>query len=134
MEQVLRAYVAVWSEPDPGRREELLGRCWSEESEVIGPGYYFKGRRAVLAEIERFQRQEPGFRVALTSGFDTHTNWARFTFALLGPNGASVNDGWDFVEFGPEGRIRRVVSFWGQLPAPPTDTPSNVLPSGLPGG
>jgi hypothetical protein len=120
MEHVLLAYTEVWSEPDAERRKELIRTCWSEESEIFGPGYYFKGSSDVLAEIERFQKQKPGFRVVLTSGFDVHTNWARFTFALLGPDGALVDEGWDLVELGRDGRIRKVVSFWGQLPTAPS--------------
>jgi len=124
MEQVLRAYTEVWSEPDPARREELLMRCWSEDSEIIGPGYYFKGTRAVLAEVERFQRHERGSTIVLTSAFDAHTNWVRFTFALLGPDGATVNEGWDIVELAADGRIARVVSFWGALPQVPDHLPT----------
>ena len=55
MEQVLRAYAEFWSESDAERREELLDSCWSEESEIVGPGYFFKGKKAVLAEAARFQ-------------------------------------------------------------------------------
>ena len=119
MDQVPLAYTAVWNEPDASRRTELLRLCWSEDSEIIGPGYYFKGTQAVLDEVARFQRQEPGHRVVLTSGFDVHGNWARFTFTLLGPDGASLNEGWDLLEFAPDRRIARVVSFWGSLPPAP---------------
>jgi hypothetical protein len=117
MQAVLRAYVELWSEPDAGRREELLRICWTEASEIIGPGYYFKGSKAVQDEVARFHRTEPGFRTVLTSGFDGHGSWVRFAFALLNPQGSVVNEGWDIVEFSRDGKIRRVISFWGKLPA-----------------
>ena len=116
MEHVLRAYAELWSEPEGARREELLDLCWSEESEIIGPGYHFKGKKSVLAEATRFQKDEPGHRIVLTSAFDWHGNWARFTFALLAPDGSTLNEGWDVVQFAEDGRICRVVTFWGQLP------------------
>jgi uncharacterized protein YndB with AHSA1/START domain len=90
MEHVLRAYAELWSEPDGARREELLDLCWSEESEIVGPGYHFKGKKSVLAEAARFQKDEPGHRIVLTSAFDWHGNWARFTFALLAPDGRTA--------------------------------------------
>lgn len=121
IDRVLAAYTAVWSEPDAARREALLKSCWSEDSEIVGPGYAFKGTQAVLAEAARFQAQEPGARVVLTSGFDAHGRWARFTFALLGPDGGVANEGWDLVELAADGRIARVISFWGPLPPVATD-------------
>ena len=117
MKHLLRAYTDLWSEPDAARREELLDRCWSEEAEIIGPGYRFKGKKSVLAEAARFLRDEPDHRIVLTSGFDCHGSWARFTFALLAPDGQIMNEGWDVVQFGEDGRISRVITFWGQLSA-----------------
>jgi hypothetical protein len=116
MDEVLRAYVDVWSEPDAARREALLDVCWTEDSEVIGPDYRFKGRRAVLDEVARAHRSDPGYRPVLTSGFDAHHGWIRFTFAMLSPQDDVVNEGWDIVELAPDGRIARVITFWGPLP------------------
>ena len=128
IDRVLAAYAAIWSEPDAARREALLKSCWSEDSEIAGPGYAFKGTQAVLAEAARFQAQEPGARVVLTRGFDAHGRWARFTFALLSPDGGVANEGWDLVELAADGRIARVISFWGPLPPVATDLlPGRIL-------
>ena len=129
IEAVLRAYFEVRSHPEPARREELLRVCWTEDSAIIGPGYYFKGTRAVLEEIARFQLADPGARPVLSSGFDAHGRWARFSFVLLDANDAEVNEGWDLVEFREDGKIHRVVSFWGKLPPTPADWPERLLPS-----
>lgn len=111
----VQAYVAVWSEPDAGRRADLLRQCWTEQSEIIGPGYCFKGRQAVLDEAARFHRDQPGFRAVATSAFDRHGRWVRFTIAMVDPQGEVVHEGWDVVELDAEGRIARVVTFWGRL-------------------
>ena len=118
MAHVLQAYADFWSEPEATRRKELVDVCWSEESEIFGPGYYFKGKKAVLAEASRFQNSEPGHRIVLTSGFDIQGSLARFTFALLGPDGNTLNEGWDVVQLSDGGRIRKVITFWGKLPVP----------------
>jgi hypothetical protein len=116
MDRVLQAYADFWCEPDVGRQRELVDACWSEESEIFGPGYYFKGKKAVLAEAQRFQKSEPGHRIVLTSNFDTHGCWARFTFALLRPDGNLLNEGWDVVQLAEDGLIAKVITFWGKLP------------------
>lgn len=127
MDQTLQAYVELWSEPDAGRREALVRACLKDDAEIIGPGYRFKGHQAVLDEVVRFLRADPGFRPVLTSGFDAHDGWGRFTFALLDPAGQIVNEGWDLVELGGDGRIAKVISFWGQLPPVPEHFPERVL-------
>lgn len=116
MQAALDAYIRVWSEHDARQRRRLLQQCWSEESEIIGPGYYFKGIEAVDKEIARFQAEQPGFRAVATSGFDCRGSWARFTFALHAPDGTLANEGWDILEVRPDNKIRRVISFWGKLP------------------
>lgn len=127
VEAVLRAYVEVWREADSVRRAALLDLCWSEESEIVGPGYHFKGRKAVLDEVARFPREQPGFRPVLTSGFDVHGRWVRFAFVMLDPRDTIVDEGWDVVELAADGRIARVISFWGKLPPPPEDMAERVL-------
>ena len=114
----LLAYVRAWSEPNTEVAKALLFRCWTEESEIIGPGYYFKGTTAVLNEIERYHTEQPGYKAIMTSSFDTHGYWSRFTIAMVKPDGTRGPEGWDIVEQDTEGMIRRVVTFWGPLPGP----------------
>lgn len=116
----LLAYVRAWSEPDTDLAEALLSSCWTEASEIIGPGYHFKGTGAVLAEIERFHAEQPGCRAVVTSAFDTHGHWTRFTIAMIEPDGTLGHEGWDIVEQDDDGKIRRVITFWGPLPDPGT--------------
>jgi hypothetical protein len=111
----LLAYVRAWSAPDLAAARELLAECWTEESEIVGPGYYFKGFSAVLNEIDRFQTSQPGWTAIATSGFDTHGLWTRFTIAILNAQGTCTNEGWDIIEQDVEGKIRRVITFWGPL-------------------
>jgi SnoaL-like domain len=115
--EAVHAYGAVWSERDPERRSRLLSACWTDESEIIGPGYYFKGTREVLDEIERFHREQPETTAVRTSDIDQHGRWIRFTVAVLGPHGAVLNEGWDVIELRADGKIARVITFWGRLSA-----------------
>lgn len=112
----LLAYVRAWSEPSPDVAMALLASCWTEESEIVGSGYYFKGASAVLDEIERFHREQPGHKAIVTSAFDSHGRWTRFTIAMVNPEGTRTQEGWDIVEQDGEGKIRRVITFWGPLP------------------
>jgi hypothetical protein len=100
--EAVHAYGAVWSERDPERRSRLLSACWTRE---------------VLDEIERFHREQPETTAVRTSDIDQHGRWIRFTVAVLGPHGAVLNEGWDVIELRADGKIARVITFWGRLSA-----------------
>jgi hypothetical protein len=112
------AYTQAWTVLDIAEAKALLLQCWTEDSEIIGPGYYFKGTLSVLNEIERFHREQPGRRAILTSEFDSHGDWTRFTIAMIESDGTKSHEGWDIIEEDGHGKIRRVISFWGSLPPP----------------
>jgi hypothetical protein len=114
----VRDYARAWSEPDIGVAKALIRSCMTEDAEIIGPGYHFNGVAAVLAELERFHREQAGTKAVLTSAFDTHGRWTRFTFSVEAPDGSKTQEGWDIVECDAQGLVRRVVTFWGPLPGP----------------
>lgn len=48
-EELVRRYVAVWSEPDPGARQEAVAALWAEGGTEFVEGTRFRGH-AELAE------------------------------------------------------------------------------------
>ena len=66
------AYVRVWSEANSERRAALLKACWTENSEIVGPGYCHRGIQQVLNEVARFHRDESALRAVQTSAVDRH--------------------------------------------------------------
>jgi hypothetical protein len=125
-EDVLRAYAAIWSEPDPVRRDILMARSLADDAVVVGPGYRFQGSRAISAEVERFLVQNPGARPVLASGFDAHHDLVRFAIAVVDADGTVVAQGEDIAELGSDGRIVRVATFWGALPPVPESWPPEL--------
>ena len=111
----LQDYARAWSEPDLSVAKALIRSCMSEECEIIGPGYYFQGVAAVLTEVERFHSEQPGTKAVVTSAFDRHGRWARFTIAMETVEGKRTHEGWDIVELDTHGLVLRVVTFWGPL-------------------
>jgi len=116
---VLCAYVALWTEADLARRRALVETSLHEDCEILGRRYRFHGHAEVMAEVSRFLRDDPGYRPVVTSGFDAVGRWVRFTIAVLDPEGFEVNTGWDVIEMADDGRIARVLTFWGPLALPP---------------
>lgn len=115
-DEVVRAYEALWAEHDPQRREALSTRCLAENAEIIAPRHHLRGRRAIAEDVARFQREQPGSKAVCASGIDAHNGWARFAVKVVAPDGAVTAEGLDIAEFGADGRIARVITFWGPLP------------------
>ncbi|MFI9504615.1 hypothetical protein [Nocardia sp. NPDC052566] len=46
---------------------------------------------------------------------DTHHNLARFAWRAAPTDGTPPTDGLDLVEFTPDGRIQRIIGFFGPL-------------------
>jgi hypothetical protein len=74
------------------------------------------GRDALLAHIAGFQQMLPGARIEMTSGVDEHDGWLRFAWSMIDVSGATATEGFDVGELGPDGRLQRIVGFFGPFP------------------
>jgi len=126
IERVILAYAAIWSETSPLRIQALVEQSLARDIEIVGPGYYFAGHAAVVQEALRFHKEQPGWRAVLSSGIDSHTNVARFTIAMVNPDGILTHHGEDVVLFAADGRLAKVLTFWGAVPPVPQSWPSEV--------
>jgi hypothetical protein len=115
--EVVAAYGAAWNEPDEARRRRLLEASWAVDGVYTDPTAHVEGRDALLAHIAAFQRQMPGARIRATSGVDAHHGRLRFTWAMDGADGSLVVEGIDFGELAPDGRLGRIVGFFGPPPS-----------------
>jgi hypothetical protein len=75
------------------------------------------GRDAVAAHIASFGERMPGHSIRVTTGTDAHDGFARFGWGLYGPDGTLVTEGMDFVVLDDDGRIARIVGFFGPMTA-----------------
>ena len=116
-QQIVEAYGAAWNEPDEAKRRALLEQSWTNDGVYTDPQSHAEGRDALLALIAGFQAQAPGARIAATSHADEHHGKLRFTWKMLGADGSTVIEGIDFGELAPDGRIKRIVGFFGPPPA-----------------
>ena len=116
LDVVLRVYDAAWNEPDHAERAHLLARSLTEDAELVDPTGRFRGRQAVNERIAGFSERFPGARVTITSGVDEHHGFARYAWSITRADGDRVLDGIDVVERGEDGRVRRVVMFFGPMP------------------
>ena len=113
---VIQAYGAAWGETDATKRRALLEQCWGDDALYCDPVADGRGRDALDQFIAAMHAQQPGARIELTSGIDQHHNQVRFSWAFIAADGSRPIEGIDAGEIGPDGRLSRIVGYWGAPP------------------
>lgn len=119
LSELIRLYTDAWSEPDRALRQQLLERVWAEDGTYTDPTAHVAGMHAFVDHIGGIFEQFPGACCELTSGIDMHHETLRFTWRMLLADGTALLDGIDFAELSTDGKLRRIVGFFGPLAPKP---------------
>ena len=112
------AYCAAWNTTDRSARDRLLADVWALDGVYSDPDPTLtRGRAALSDAITEFQHHYPGSRFRCSAPQEHHRAM-RVSWILLRPDGTQVTEGMDFYDLAPDGRITRVVGFFGAPPAP----------------
>lgn len=112
---VVQAYGAAWNEPDEDARRRLLESAWADDASYCDPTATANDREALVAHIGGFQAALPGHRIDMTTVVDEHDQCLRFGWAMRGRDGAVLIEGTDFGTLAADGRLQRIVGFFGPL-------------------
>lgn len=109
--------LAAWNEYDPAKLRSLVEASLTEDIAFTDPKYQIVGIDAFIAQVNEF-RAEEGVKVRLvpTSGVDLHHDRARYSWAVVRPDGSRF-EGFDAVALDLEQeKICRIDGFFGPLP------------------
>jgi hypothetical protein len=115
VDEVVQAYGQAWLELNDETRRQLLAQAWADDGIYTDPLRHLEGRDALNQAIAGFQQRRPGERIVLTSNADCHHDVLRFAWRWYGADGSTIMDGTDFGELASDGRLRRIVGFFGSL-------------------
>lgn len=125
LDPVLIAYDEAWNTSDATTRRRLLKQSLAPGGELVDPaGGRFAGIEAIAERIGGFGARFPGARVTITSGVDEHHGFARYAWTITDGEGRTILDGMDVVERSESGLLSRVIMFFGQLPPPEPQVPT----------
>ena len=117
-EAAVVAYCSAWSITDRSTRDRLLASVWTENGVYMDPEPTLAAGLAALSDtIAEFQHDYPGNRFQCSAPQMDHRSM-RVSWFRLGPDGKQLSQGMDFYDLAPDGRISRVVGFFGAPPAP----------------
>jgi hypothetical protein len=115
LNSVAAAYIAVWNETDPEKRQELLAEGWTERATYSDPMMAASGRDQIAALIEEVQTRFPGFRFALQGAVDGFGENLRFCWSLGPAEEPEMIRGTDFARI-EDGRLKSVTGFLDKVP------------------
>jgi hypothetical protein len=110
---VVDKHLAGYCEPDPAVRTELIAAAWAETASLIDPPFDGSGRDGIAAMTDVVLTHYAGHTFRRTTDVDTHHQFGRYGWALVAPDGAVAVSGTDFIEFNDDGRLVRIVGFFG---------------------
>jgi len=112
---VTDGYFAMWSEPDPARRQAIIAATWSEDATYVDPMFTADGYPGLDALVRGVHERFPGHRFTLVGPVDTHHDRARWAWQF-GLDGAEpMAAGVDYAELAPDGRLRAVTGFFDRV-------------------
>ena len=119
-DELARTYAAAWVEKDPDKRLELLQTCCEDDVRFLPEGGdEVKGPQALSDGIGEFIAGWPegaDVRVEITSDIQDHHGFGRGSFVWKYPGNEDFH-GTDFVELGPNGKMKTIVVFGDATPS-----------------
>jgi len=109
-------HLKAYCEPDPATRTELLAAVWAPTGALFDPPFEGEGLDAIAAMTDVVLTHYAGHTFRRTTDIDAHHTFARYGWELVAPDGTAAVTGTDIVEIDAEGRLTRIVGFFGPLP------------------
>jgi len=121
-DRVLDAYERAWSEPDEDKLRACIQECWTPSSTYVNPlTDMVRGVDGLARLILDYRDIFPDVNIRPSAPADVVEQHARWPWRLsstvpirmLGKDYGHVMDGLDVIEFDDDGKIKKVVSFFG---------------------
>jgi hypothetical protein len=108
-------HLAAYGEPDPTKRADLVRQVWATDGQLLDPPLEGAGHDGIAALGDIVQAHYAGHTFRRTSAVDAHHGFARYSWDLVTPSGAVAISGLDVVQVDDDGRLVRIVGFFGPL-------------------
>ncbi len=110
-------YFALWIEPDPERRRDLIAQTFTEEATYTGPLLGGEGHDGIGQLVAQLNQNLGGHRFNRTSDIDHHHDAVRYSWEIVPPGtdtpfAAGIDIG--FVD--EDGRLTSVTTFLDVFP------------------
>ena len=108
-------HLQAYAMADADRRRALVAANWNVDGELLDPPLEGRGHAEISALADAVLTHFAGHRFERTTAVDSHHGYARYGWDLVGPDGVVAISGIDVVQFDDEGKLLRIVGFFGPL-------------------
>lgn len=115
--ETIDRHLEAYASADADRRDQLVASGWSADGALIDPPLAGRGHAEIAALADVVVTHYAGHTFRRTTAVDIHHEFARYGWDLVGPDGTIAVSGTDFVEFDSDGKLLRIVGFFGALAA-----------------
>jgi SnoaL-like domain len=109
----------IWNEQDMSKVRLQLEAALAKDVVFIDPTIETHGIEEFEANVRSFRTKYPRAALRKTSGVDSHHSLHRYTWDITVGTKLLVS-GFDVSETDAEGKVKRVLGFFGPLPAAAT--------------
>jgi hypothetical protein len=113
IEQLVDRHLAAYCEPDAARRAQAIRETWNAQGRLVDPPMEAAGHQGIADQAATLLSHYPQHRFERTTSVDAHHGFVRYGWRLVDGNGAAVLQGVDFAELDVDGKLARVVGFFG---------------------
>jgi hypothetical protein len=113
--ETIDTYLEAYGEADATRRMQLIQQVWAADGRLLDPPLDGQGHDGISELTTIVHGHYPGHTFRRTTAVDMHHGVARYGWELVGPDGTVAVAGLDVAEFGSDGKIVRVLGFFGDL-------------------
>lgn len=113
--ELVARYMSAWNQADRDATRRVLETAWTADAAYSDPTAHVAGREAFARHIDGFHQQFPGARLEVTSEVDSHHQHLRFEWKMVLADGKVFVHGIDFGEVAADGKLQRIVGFFGPV-------------------
>jgi hypothetical protein len=108
-------WLEAYAEPDADRRAALVAEVWTADGHLADPPFEGRGHEAIAALGGVVLEHYAGHTFRRTTAVDAHHGTARYEWELVAPDGTVAVAGTDVATFTDDGRLQKVIGFFGPL-------------------
>jgi hypothetical protein len=113
--ETIDQHLLAYAMADVDRRNSIVAAAWNADGELLDPPLEGRGHAEISALADAVLTHFADHQFRRTTAVDAHHGFARYGWDLVGPDAAVAVSGIDVVEFDDEGKLRRIVGFFGPL-------------------
>lgn len=113
IESLVDRHLAAYCDGDAARRAGAIREAWNADGSLVDPPLEARGHQGISDQAATLLAQFPRHRFERSTAIDAHHNFLRYGWRLLDAEGQPVLEGLDVAELDADGKLLRVVGFFG---------------------